>query len=97
MRKYLYLILLFVFAGTANAQLGSYAGAFARLGFGARGLSMGNALVSDAFGDVSGYYNPSLSVFQQQGIVNVGYTFMSVDRKLNFVSFHQSNIKGRSN
>jgi len=87
MRKYLYIIILLIFAGTANAQLGSYAGAFARLGFGARGLSMGNALVSDAFGDVFGYYNPSLSVFQQQGIVNVGYTFMSVDRKLNFVSF----------
>lgn len=87
MRKYIYILLLFVVTGSANAQLGSYAGAFARMGFGARGLSMGNALVSDAFGDVSGYYNPSLSVFQQQGIVNVGYTFMSVDRKLNFVSF----------
>lgn len=87
MRKYLYIILLLVFAGSANAQLGSYAGAFARMGFGARGLSMGNALVSDAFGDVYGYYNPSLAVYQQQGIINLGYTFMSVDRKLNFVSF----------
>lgn len=87
MRKYLLIILVLVFAGTANAQLGSYAGAFARIGFGARGLSMGNALVSDAFGDVTGYYNPSLSVFQEQGIVNVGYTFMSLDRKLNFLSF----------
>jgi hypothetical protein len=87
MRKYILIILVLVFAGTANAQLGSYAGAFARLGFGARGLSMGNAMVSDAFGDVTGYYNPSLSVFQEQGIVNLGYTFMSFDRKLNFVSF----------
>ena len=87
MRKYLLIIIVLVFAGTANAQLGSYAGAFARLGFGARGLSMGNAMVSDAFGEVVGYYNPSLSVFQEQGIVNLGYTFMSFDRKLNFVSF----------
>jgi hypothetical protein len=87
MRKYLLIIIVLVFAGTANAQLGSYAGAFARLGFGARGLSMGNAMVSDAFGDVVGYYNPSLSVFQEQGIVDLGYTFMSFDRKLNFVSF----------
>ena len=76
MRKYLLIILFLVLAGTANAQVGSYAGAFARMGFGARGLSMGNALVSDAFGDVSGYYNPSLSVFQKDGVVNVGYTFM---------------------
>ena len=87
MRKYLLIIIVLVFAATANAQLGSYAGAFARLGFGTRGLSMGNAMVSDAFGDVAGYYNPSLSVFQEQGIVNLGYTFMSFDRKLNFVSF----------
>jgi len=87
MRKYLLIILVLVFAGTANAQLGSYAGAFARMGFGARGLSMGNAMVSDAFGDVAGYYNPSLSVFQEKGILNLGYTFLSLDRKLNFVSF----------
>jgi len=87
MRKYLFIIIVLVFAGTANAQVGSYAGAFARLGFGTRGLSMGNAMVSDAFGEVVGYYNPSLSVFQEQGIVNLGYTFMSFDRKLNFVSF----------
>jgi len=87
MRKYLIIIIVLVFAGSANAQLGSYAGTFARLGFGARGLSMGNAMVSDAFGDVVGYYNPSLSVFQEQGVVNLGYTFMSFDRKLNFVSF----------
>ena len=87
MRKYLFIIIVLVFAGTANAQLGSYAGAFARLGFGARGLSMGNAMVSDVFGEVAGYYNPSLSVYQEQGIVNLGYTFMSFDRKLNFISF----------
>lgn len=87
MRKYLIIIIVLIFTGSANAQLGSYAGAFARLGFGARGLSMGNAMVSDAFGDVVGYYNPSLSVFQEQGVVNVGYTFLSFDRKLNFVSF----------
>ncbi len=87
MRKYLIIIIVLISAATANAQLGSYAGAFARIGFGARGLSMGNAMVSDAFGDVAGYYNPSLSVFQEQGVVNLGYTFMSFDRKLNFVSF----------
>ena len=48
---------------------------------------MGNAMVSDVFGDVVGYYNPALSSFQEEGIVNIGYTFMSMDRSLNFVSF----------
>ncbi len=87
MKKYFALILILAAFTTAHAQLGSYAGSFARMGFGARGLSMGNTLVSDRYGDISGYYNPSLSCFQENGIVNLGYTFLSLDRKLNFVSF----------
>jgi hypothetical protein len=89
----MYKKILFIFSitiltfATANAQLGSYAGSFARMGFGARGLSMGNALVSDVFGDVSGYYNPSLACFQEQGYVNLGYTAMTMDRKLNYIGF----------
>jgi hypothetical protein len=72
---------------SADAQLGSYPGSFARMGFGARGLAMGNAIVSDIFGDVSGYYNPSLACFQEQGILNFGYTAMTLDRRLNFIGF----------
>jgi hypothetical protein len=78
------------------AQLGSYAGSFARMGFGARGLSMGNALVSDIYGDVSGYYNPALSCFQDNGILNLGYTFLTLDRSLNFVGFAKKfNLPGK--
>ncbi|MCE1163962.1 MAG: hypothetical protein LWX07_01010 [Bacteroidetes bacterium] len=87
MKKYFAVILILAALSSANAQLGSYAGSFARMGFGARGLAMGNTLVSDRYGDISGYYNPSLSCFQENGIVNLGYTFLSLDRKLNFVSF----------
>lgn len=72
------------------SQSGSFPGSFARLGFGARGMAKGNAMVSDIFGDVSGYYNPALACFQNNGIVNVGYTFMSLDRRLNFVGFNKS-------
>lgn len=88
MRKILLAILLIVVSHTAaHSQAGSFAGAFSRLGFGARGLSMGNAMVANIFGDVSGYYNPALATFQDEGFVNVGYTFMSLDRQLNFLSF----------
>lgn len=88
LKKYLITILLTIFiSGIANAQSGSYAGSFARLGFGARGLSMGNAMVSNTYGDVVGYYNPAISSFQEDGIVNIGYTFLSMDRSLNFVGF----------
>ena len=89
MYKKIFLIFTIIFLShlNADAQLGSYAGSFARMGFGARGLAMGNALVSDIFGDVSGYYNPSLACFQEQGFLNVGYTAMTMDRRLNFIGF----------
>jgi hypothetical protein len=91
MKKFLIILslffLTFISIESSNAQVGSYTGAFARMGFGARGLSMGNAMVSNTFGDVMGYYNPALPAFQDDGIVNLGYTFLSLDRKLNFVGF----------
>lgn len=80
-------LIVFSSVEISNAQLGSYAGAFSRMGFGARGLSMGNSMVSDVFGDINGINNPSLSAFQEQGLVNLGYTFLSLDRRLNFVGF----------
>lgn len=87
MRKLIIIIFILFCFVEARAQLGSYAGAFARMGFGARGLSMGNAMVADVYGENVGYYNPSISTFQKDGMVNLGYTFMSFDRKLNFISF----------
>lgn len=48
---------------------------------------MGNAMVSDIFGNINGIYNPALSAFQIDGNVNLGYTFLSLDRKLNFLGF----------
>lgn len=44
---------------TVYAQ-GGAAGAFSRLGFDARGIAQGNALVASSASDVSPYYNPAL-------------------------------------
>lgn len=88
MRKIFIIIFLsFISYSGAYSQAGGFAGTFARLGFGARGLSMGNAMVANVFTDVSGYYNPALATFQEEGFVNVGYTFLSMDRQLNFLGF----------
>jgi hypothetical protein len=92
MRKKHIKILIIIFLSLisysgAYSQAGGFAGTFARLGFGARGLSMGNAMVANVFTDVSGYYNPALSTFQEEGFVNIGYTFLSMDRQLNFLGF----------
>lgn len=77
----------FILVNISMAQVGSYAGAFSRMGFGAKGLSMGNAVVSNIYGDINGIYNPALSAFQNDGLVNIGYTFLSLDRKLNYIGF----------
>lgn len=88
MIKKLAVILVFVFGvNSCEAQLGSYAGGFSRMGFSTRGLSMSNAMVSDIFGETSGIYNPALSVFMKESKVDLGYTFLSLDRKLNFIGF----------
>ncbi len=83
----IFLFVSIIASSFASAQTGSNAGSFSRLGFGAKGMSMGNAMVSNIFTDVSGYYNPSLSAFQKKGAVTVGYTFLSLDRHLNFLGF----------
>jgi len=69
---------------TAAAQS---AGAFSRLGFGAPGLAMSNALVADAFGLTSAYYNPALAPYVQRQNVEAAYTFLSLDRELQFLQF----------
>ncbi len=89
MYKKIFLILVLIIAPSAisYAQLGGYAGAFARMGFSARGISMGNAMTAVTYGDLVGYYNPALSSFQDDHLINLGYSFLSFDRSLNFVSY----------
>lgn len=88
MNKRLAVILILIFSvNFCEAQLGSYAGAFSRMGFSTRGFGMSNAMVSDIFGETSGIYNPALSVFMEESKADIGYTFLSLDRKLNFLGF----------
>ena len=62
-------------------------GAFSRMGFGARGIGMGNAFLAVTEGSVVAYYNPAVSVFQEGNSFQTSYTFLSLDRSLNFLSF----------
>ena len=72
------------------AQSAGNAGAFARLGFGARGMGMGNALSAVNTGAISTYYNPALSPFEEQRIGSATFGILSLDRYLNFLSYTQS-------
>lgn len=62
-------------------------GAFSRMGFGPRGIGMGNAFSAVTDGNLSTYYNPALSAFQEGNSFLASYTFLSLDRSLNFLSF----------
>ena len=80
----LFLIAVLFVPVAAQAQT---AGAFARIGFGARGIAMGGAQVADAFGDASPYYNPSLAPFTAQQSLSATAAFLTLDRELQYLQF----------
>lgn len=85
-------IVFMLFANISFAQQGfsetSVApGTFSRMGFGPRGISLGNAAGAINKGNVNSYYNPALSVFQNDNSFSSAYSFLGLDRSLNFVSF----------
>jgi hypothetical protein len=83
-------LLPLLFASSAlYAQMGGAPGAFSRLGFGARGMAMGNAMSAVASGDIVGYYNPALLAFASSRNGSASFGFLSLDRKLNFLQYTQ--------
>lgn len=90
MKKIITLILIFVSTLAAQPEFSSISsqpGAFSRMGFGARGIGMGNAMSSVKYGNLVSYYNPALSVFQKDNSFQTSYAILSLDRKLNFLNF----------
>ena len=63
------------------------AGSFSRLGFGARGMAMSNALIADHSGMTSPYYNPALAPFTARQTLQASVAFMTFDRQLEFLQF----------
>lgn len=76
-----------VIAQPKFTEIGTKSGAFSRMGFGARGIGMGNAMSSITEGNLVSYYNPALSPFQENNSFQTSYSFLSLDRSLNFLSF----------
>ena len=91
MKKTIILVLVLsfqiIFAQAKTSKISSMPGAFSRLGFGARGIGMGNAMSAVTEGNLVSYYNPALSVFQNGNLFQTSYSFLSFDRSLNFLSF----------
>ena len=76
-----------VLAQPQFTEMATRVGAFSRMGFGARGMGMGNAMSAVITGELVSYYNPAVTVFQDNNSVLTGYSFLSIDRNLNFLSY----------
>jgi len=77
----------FVFAQPVVSSISSKPGAFSRMGFGARGMGMGNAMSAVIDGSLVSYYNPAIAIFQKDNSFQASYSFLSLDRSLNFLNF----------
>lgn len=76
---------------------GGIAGAFLRLGIGARAKAMGDAYVALASGIETSYYNPAGLPLLENKEVMASYRFLSLDRQFSFVGFGlpiQPRLKG---
>lgn len=93
MKKFfLVFIALFLLSASGYPQpevsdISSRPGTFSRMGFGARGIGMGNAMSAVNTGNLVSYYNPAVSAFQENNYFQAGYSFLTLDRSLNFVNF----------
>jgi len=74
---------------SAVAQIGGLPGAFSRLGFGARGIGMGNVMTSITGGEVSAYYNPALLPWTDRRSATATFGILAFDRSLNFLNYSQ--------
>jgi hypothetical protein len=73
-----------------SSSIGGLAGASMRMGFGARGIAMGNALTAIINGDIQAYYNPASIPFASSPTITTAYSILSLDRRLNYLSYTNS-------
>jgi hypothetical protein len=64
---------------------GGFAGAFLRVGLGARALAMGNAQVANPENGYGGFYNPAGMAHISKWIFSISYSSMSLDRRYNYI------------
>jgi hypothetical protein len=60
------------------------------MGFGARGIAMGNAMASVLSGEITGYYNPAVLPFSKRNKISLTVGILPLDRKLNFLHYSRS-------
>jgi hypothetical protein len=92
-RRFLLPALLLSITCMMQAQLqsensfSSMPGSAMRMGFGARGMAMGNSLSAVYEDGGTSYYNPALVPFQSDKNLSASYGILSLDRSLNFLTY----------
>ncbi len=66
---------------------GAWVGSFSRMGFGSRGIAMGNAVNAVTLGSMGSYYNPATIAFSTIPTFEASMGLLSLDRSLNFAHF----------
>ncbi len=89
MRIFLTAIIVFMASAPCVAGTGGKAGAFSRMGFGARGMGMGNAMTGVTEGEVFGYYNPATIPLSSYKTISASFGILTLDRKMNFLGYSQ--------
>ena len=82
-----YILLLGFLIGAPAYLHAQAAGTIARLGFGGRGLAMGNSQLADVSGYASAWYNPALAAFTQRQYASLTMALLNQDRRLEFVRY----------
>ncbi len=80
------LLLLSSISKTQNLSVA----AFSRIGFGSRGIALGNAMGAVTYGEVVGYYNPAVLPFANIKKASLTIGILSLDRNLDFLHYTQS-------
>jgi hypothetical protein len=98
-RLLLGMAILFALTGKIRAEetgRGGYAGAFLRIGLGARAQGMGGGTVAGVVDATTAYYNPAGLVYLDGRHLTTALQAMSLDRRLYFAGYAQSFGGGQS-
>jgi hypothetical protein len=70
-------------ANSLSARVGS----FSRIGFGPRGMALGNSANAITLGSMGSYYNPATIAYTETPTFEASMGLLSLDRSLNFVHY----------
>jgi hypothetical protein len=82
-----YLLIVTLGGATSLLAQGGVAGAFLRLGIGARAKAMGDAYTALARGIEASYYNPAGLPFLEKKAFMTSFRFLSLDRQFTYLGF----------